>query len=336
MPKKFYDRFYNFIRKNFKLIIIYAVLICFFTIPLDYEIYTPGGLINLTERIHIDNNSKSEKGSFNLTYVGAKKGIIPMILLSYVFPNWDLVDIDDLRIDDEDYEQIAARGKIDLETVNQTAIAVAFETAQIPYKIKSYDVVVYHVFNTAKTNLKVGDIIKQVNNKSVNSLEELKIDLQNYNIDDEVKFTIIRDDEELEVNGIIYEENGEKLIGLYLQVMITVDTDIKVEFEYNANEQGSSGGLMSALEIYNNITDFDLTKGNIISGTGTINLDGTVGEIAGVKYKLAGAVRNGANVFICPAANYEEAIKEKEKNNYEIEIIKAINFKNVVKQLKER
>jgi len=69
-------------------------------------------------------------------------------------------------------------------------------------------------------------------------------------------------------------------------------------------------------------------------GTGTISLDGTVGEIAGVKYKLAGAVRKKADVFLVPSKNYEEAIKLKEKNNYDITIIEASNFSEVIEALK--
>ncbi len=42
---------------------------------------------------------------------------------------------------------------------------------------------------------------------------------------------------------------------------------------------------MLTLTIYNAISGEDLIKGRNIAGTGTINLDGTVGEIDGVKYK---------------------------------------------------
>ena len=93
---------------------------------------------------------------------------------------------------------------------------------------------------------------------------------------------------------------------------------------------------MCALEIYNRITDYDLTKGEIIAGTGSIEADGTVGEIDGVKYKLKGAIKNKAKVFIVPSGNYDEAIKIKKEKNYDIEIIKADNLHNVIEKLKNR
>lgn len=113
--------------------------------------------------------------------------------------------------------------------------------------------------------------------------------------------------------GEIYESDGSLLVGIYLTNVMEVSTDKNIKFKYSGNESGSSGGLMSALEIYNNITKHDITKGLTIAGTGTISSTGEVGEIAGVKYKLAGAVKNKADVFIAPTNNYKEALSEKEK-----------------------
>jgi len=93
---------------------------------------------------------------------------------------------------------------------------------------------------------------------------------------------------------------------------------------------------MCALDIYDKITKYDLTKGDIISGTGTIDENGKVSAVDGIKYKLAGAVRKHAKVFIAPTDNYKEALKLKEKNKYSIEIIEADNLHNVIEKLKKR
>ena len=71
---------------------------------------------------------------------------------------------------------------------------------------------------------------------------------------------------------------------------------------------------MMALSIYGNLTNQDLTNGKTIVGTGTIDIDGNVGSIGGVKYKLIGAVKNKADIFIVPnGENYDEAIKIKKE-----------------------
>ena len=70
---------------------------------------------------------------------------------------------------------------------------------------------------------------------------------------------------------------------------------------------GPSAGLMFALGIYDVMTPGSLTNGQTIAGTGTIGPDGTVGPIGGIQQKLLGAQRNGARVFLTPAANCPEA-----------------------------
>ena len=332
--KKIYEKTKKFIKNNIKVIILYAVLIAVFTVPLDYEIYTPGGLIKLSDRLDVE--GYEEKGDFNLTYVGGKKGTIPLLLLSYIIPNWDIVSVDEMRIGEEEYTDIVKRGQIDLASVNQNSLIVAFEEAGYEYKINKEEIAVYYIFEEATTDLKVGDIITHINGVKVNSLEELKSKIIEYEVGKEVSFTVLRNDKEEKCSGVIYESEGEKIIGIYLHSILDVETTPKVTFNYKANENGASGGLMSTLQIYNTLINEDITKGDVIAGTGTIELDGTVGEISGIKYKLIGAVKNGADVFIAPTNNYEEALKVKEENNYDIEIIEATTFKEVVEKLKNR
>lgn len=65
---------------------------------------------------------------------------------------------------------------------------------------------------------------------------------------------------------------------------------------------------MFTLTVYNTLTANDLTGGRKIAGTGTINLDGTVGPIGGVKQKIFAAEAVGATYFLCPAENYTDAV----------------------------
>ena len=68
-------------------------------------------------------------------------------------------------------------------------------------------------------------------------------------------------------------------------------------------------------------------------GTGTIAKDGVVGEIGGVKYKVLGAVRDGAEVFICPKENEKEALKTVKDNNLKVTVIGVHTFKEALEEL---
>ncbi len=338
MISKLYDSFTKYIKENYKFLIVWmlilsvTVFLSFYEV--DYEVYTPGSITNLEDRIMVEDAYKA-KGSFNLTYVNAKPGRLINVLLSYVIPSWDLVDIDSSRIENEDYEEIIERGKIDLNQVNENAMLVAFDAANKDYTITNRDVTVYYVFEDAKTNLRVGDVIVEVNGEKISSLSDVTARLEDVSVGDEVTFKVKRDGKTYTRDGKVYESEGKKIIGMYLTEVINVKSDTLVEFNYKNNESGASGGLMSTLEIYNKITKKDITKGLTIAGTGTMNADGTVGEIGGVKYKLKGAVKKGADAFIVPTLNYEEAKEIKEKEGYDIKLIKADTFSNVLKELEK-
>lgn len=332
LSNKIYEKPLKFIKNNYKFLLVYILLLLLVTIRLDYEVYMPGGLTNLNKRITVENSSEKD-GSFNLTYVKAKPGTIPIILLSYVIPSWDLISIDDERIDEESKEDILKRGKVDLKTSEAKAIKVAFDKANIPYEIVNNKLVVYHVLEESKSDLKVGDTIKSINGEEVNTFNEFKSIISKSEVNSAFNITVIRNNKEKEVKATIIENEGEKVLGLYLVETFDIKSEIDVEFNYKASESGSSGGLMSTLEIYNRLIKEDITKGLKIAGTGTIDTDGTVGEIAGVKYKLAGAVKNKADIFIVPEANYEEAKELKEENNYNIKLIEAKTFDNVIEEL---
>jgi hypothetical protein len=72
---------------------------------------------------------------------------------------------------------------------------------------------------------------------------------------------------------------------------------------------GPSGGLMLALAFTDALNQGDLTGGRDIAGTGTIDRDGSVGEIGYVGYKVRGAAAAGAKVFLVPWGNADEARK---------------------------
>ena len=130
-----------------------------------------------------------------------------------------------------------------------------------------------------------------------------------------------------------YEENGKKYVGVSAITTFDLKSDTDVNITTKQTESGPSGGLMMTLMVYNAITNQDLTHGKDIVGTGTISLDGSVGEIGGVKYKVIGAVKEGAEIFLVPEDNYEEAMKVKKEKGYDIEIISIKTFMDAVNYL---
>lgn len=325
----------NDIKTYWKNYLVFFLILPWLFISFDCNIYTPGSLVDLTDRIEVENSYES-KGSFNLTYVSARRGTLPNIILSKFFKSWDIVGNSDMRIEDESEDEIIERNKIYLKETSYDAVIAAFTEANIKYEVESIDVTVTHVYEYAKTDIKVGDIIKSINNVSIKDFNNLKEEISKYKKNDILNINVERNGKIIECTSTLVMEEGRIVIGASLSELKNIKTDPKVEYIFKDNESGASRGLLCALDIYNKITEFDLTKGDIISGTGSIDQSGTVGSIDGVKYKLAGAVKKHAKVFIVPTANYKEALYEKEKHNYDIEIIEADTLHNVIEKLKSR
>ena len=91
---------------------------------------------------------------------------------------------------------------------------------------------------------------------------------------------------------------------------------------------------MTSLAIYDCLIEEDLTNNLKIAGTGTIDEEGKVGEISGVKEKLHGAESAKADIFFVPSENYEEALKMKNEKNYKIKVIKVSWFDDAVNYLR--
>ncbi|NKF31482.1 ATP-dependent serine peptidase containing a PDZ domain protein, partial [Pseudomonas sp. BGM005] len=72
------------------------------------------------------------------------------------------------------------------------------------------------------------------------------------------------------------------------------------------NVGGPSAGMMFALGIVDTLTPGELNGGENIAGTGTIEADGTVGPIGGIRQKLYGARDAGAEFFLAPQSNCDE------------------------------
>jgi len=95
------------------------------------------------------------------------------------------------------------------------------------------------------------------------------------------------------------------LLGISVRDMPSApfDVDIKVE-----DVGGPSAGLMLTLGIVELAGDQDLTGGDVVAGTGTIDEQGTVGPIGGITLKVLAAQDLGADLFLVPADNCAELL----------------------------
>lgn len=323
------------IKEEYKFIIVLLLLFIILEYPLNYYIITGGGTSNVSSRINVEDKYKS-KGSFSISYVEELKGTVVTYLLSYIIPTWEREDANLYKYNDnESIEDIEFRSDLDLLESNGNATYWAYTLANKEIEKTSSKIYIITIFDDYDVKLKIGDEILSIDDREYDTIDEYREYMQTLKENDEVEVKILRNNKEKTVKSKLYKYKDKLILGVGLQVVDKYKTDPKVNIKFKSSESGPSGGLISTLEIYNQLTKSDLTQGRKIAGTGTIEKDGTIGQIGGVEYKLLGASRDKVDLFLVPAGkNYKDALKYKKKHNLKIKLVKVKNIEDAINKLK--
>ena len=300
-----------------------------------YYIDAPGGVIDVASRIDIE-EAFDVKGSFNMAYVSEYKATLPILIYAKINKDWDIQKKSDILESNETDHDMYIRDRLLLEEANQNAIIYAYRKALKPVNISKTKLYSIYIYEDAKTDLKVGDQIIAIDNINIDNKEDALKEIKKHQEGDIIDIKVLNDGKEELRKAELINLDGSLVIGIQLVELSDYTVEPHIKINYSKSESGPSGGLLTSLSIYNYLTEEDITKGYQIAGTGTIDQDGHVGSIGGVLYKIKGAVKAKIKYFLIPAgSNYEEAMKIKKENNYDIEIIPVETFDEALEFLKQ-
>ena len=171
MFNKLYSNIKEFIVENYKFLIVWGIIIFLFFYEFPFVIYTPGGVVNLEERVEVSDGYDSE-GSLNMSYVSLVKGTLPMILLSYIIPNWDLVNSSEITSEDESVSELLELERLYMRSSIDNATILAYQTAG-----KSIDITrevnnIVFISDEANTDLEIYDELLPADGKEIKSVDE--------------------------------------------------------------------------------------------------------------------------------------------------------------------
>ncbi len=334
MSKKILSNIIEFFQEEYKFLVITILIFATLQFPLNYYVIVGGGVSDVSSRIEVEEKNKS-KGSFNISYVTELEGTVSTVLLSYIIPTWDREDANLYKYEEtESLEDIEFRSDLELTAASSKATYWAYTLANKELKELDSKLFVIANFKEYKTPLKIGDEILSIDNHSYKTVEEYREYLNTKKEKDTVLVKIKRNNQEKEVESTFYSYKERTILGVSLQGYTEYETNPKVEIQFKRSESGPSGGLITTLEIYNQLTKKDLTKGLKIAGTGTIEEDGTIGTIGGVTYKLLGAEKAKADIFLVPSGqNYKDALKYKKSKKLKIKLIEVKSIEDAIEKL---
>lgn len=315
-----------FLKRNYYYFILILFIYVFFFIKFPYYIDAPGGIVDINDRIEIENKTKTA-GTFNLAFVSEYEASLFTMLIALFNDDWKIIKEEEIVLENESNSDYESRDKLLMEESVSNAIYVAYNNANKDINVKDKSVTIAYIYDSSKNDLEVGDIILEVNGIKVSTKEDIKNILKGKKEGDLVELKVKNEKSIKNRQVHLIEYEGEIILGVIICNINEYETTPKIKINIDKRESGPSGGLMMSLAIYNSITDEDITKGRIIVGTGTIDLSGNVGEISGVEYKLKSAVKENADIFLVPNGdNYQEAIKIKKENDYDIEVVGVDKF----------
>lgn len=152
----------------------------------------------------------------------------------------------------------------------------------------------------ADSEFRIGDQVIGINNIKIETNPEGFITAFNARVSGDT-YQVLRNGQE--INIAVSDAN---LFGGY--AFYDIKRSSPVFHIKETNVGGPSGGLLQTLALYNSLVPEDITKGRKIAGTGTIELDGSVGPIGGIQQKIYTAFDDDMEIFLCPAENYDEAL----------------------------
>ncbi|MEG0258510.1 MAG: SepM family pheromone-processing serine protease [Lysinibacillus sp.] len=303
-------------KKKYVLYVMSLVMIVFLTMyQLDAYIMKPGSAYDVSEFVTVSDGDIDNEGTLNLMTIAMQQATPMSYLWAKMQKYQKIMDIDQVRHPLEDDDEYNVR-QLKLMTDSQfNAKYVAFQKAGLDVEVKYNGVFVLNVLDGGASDeiLKAGDEIIAVEGKKIENQETLVKALQTKKIGDTVSIDFLRKEEKREVSIVLKKIPGsvERAgLGIEYAESKSIQTSPKVSMQ-TEDIGGPSAGLMFTLEILNQLLDENLSKGYAIAGTGEMLMDGTVGRIGGVDYKVIAADRDNMEIFFAPDDTLSDEIKAK-------------------------
>lgn len=298
------------------IVLATALLLASFNVLLPYYAIAPGSATQVNDLISVaDGQGFPSDGKFLLTTVSLGQVRAIDAFLGWIDPDVDIVEEERIVPPNTSRREFRQLNLQLMDTSKQTAIVVALRRLGYNVNEKGDGALVVAVFPglPAEGVLEPGDVITAIDGNPTPVFSTAVSLIRAHRPADRVKLDIARLDGSTRTVEIALAANPSDAASAVLGVELRthnqqfeddapVDVDIK-----SGRIGGPSAGLAFTLGVLDALTPGELTGGKRVAVTGTINLDGTVGEVGGVAQKTAAVRRSGATVFLVPEGEFKAA-----------------------------
>lgn len=300
-------------KRDYIIVGLVSVLVLAGFIPLSFYKLTPGPSETITKNL-------------NTLSVYAKKANVYSYIGSYFQKESELMAVPSISENKANAvytlaETSAKKSALDLSQKSYTENHIGYMVVGIKPDSKF------------KQILQEGDIITAINDESVvgKSLDEIGKTKPFKN--KTVTFEFHRDNKIFKKSIKVADETGSLMLSDYVDYKsgdIKLDDDATLK---QININGSSVGLTYATYYYLKLNNYELKEP--VAMTGTIDSDGNVGPIEGIREKIIGAQKAHAKYVFVPERNYADAMATKKEFGYKLDIYPVKSLADTVNYLND-
>ncbi len=293
--------------------VVLLILAAGLLIPLPYIVFSPGSATPVEDVVTIDGAQTYESdGDILFLTVTVSGRAVPFQVL------WGWIDDDSEVVKEDEYLQGSSReevreiGRIAMVESQEVATIVALENLgyEVPVHGDGAVVIAVEEGRPAHGELEEGDVIVAVDGETVELSPDAGELVKAHTPGETVEVEFVRDGiTQTTTLETAESDDGLALIGVALQTEnLQIDYPVDVQID-SGRVGGPSAGLAFTLAIIDQLTEGELTGGMKVAVTGTMRSDGTVGLVGGVAQKAAAAEDAGAELFLVPPGEEEDALK---------------------------
>ncbi|WP_132991951.1 PDZ domain-containing protein [Gordonia zhaorongruii] len=241
-------------------------------------------------------------GHLNLTTVSLYDGMSLFSALGkWVSSSYELEPRESYYPSDRSEEEVQQQNVAQMSGSEDDATLAALHHLRLPTAVGVKQIVDK---GPAARVLRDGDRVITIGGRKVSSMEEMSKTIDAHRPGEQVDVTFLRDGKEQTAPVTLAKRPDDPARAFLGVTMRSVPADPAKDIKYSVGDIGGpSAGLMLTLSVIDQMTPGDLSHGDFIAGTGTIDPSGEVGEIGGINHKVRAASEAGATAFLVPAGN---------------------------------
>lgn len=283
-------------------------------ISLPYYVFAPGSAHGVKDAIEVPAEKRfSDNGDFMMTTVALSEARPLQLLYASLSPT-QRVEKKASVSGDLSREEFSRINEAEMTNSQQVAIAVGMQRSGYKVDRLGDGALIKQVINDAPLRdlVKVGEVIVGIDGKPVGLATDLTDVVGGVSPGQKVTLAVKgAEGGEQRTVDVVAGPNPQDSSKALLGVLVTtdnarLDTPFPVEFK-DSDVGGPSAGLAFTLALIDSLTPGALSGGKKVATTGTIDADGSVGEVGGVAQKAAAVEKAGIELFVVPDGEVDDA-----------------------------